>query len=956
MALDAIQLVTILLLAVIYGDAVKPPGYVEPQQKEPDSRPPRYEYGYNVNTDEGSAEQGKQEERDGIYASGRYYVQGKDSNQDVRYFADDWGFHPAVEYSNAGPHSKSRARFALGFEAVQQLKNKENNQPQLQGLPETGNLNKQGPQVLLRNSEPTIQGQHAENSQHFSSFQSNNQESQRIEENQQQQTPEPQTDFRNPQQPLAQFQQQIVIQEQPSNNAYNREKSKNEPAENVVYPQQPENLSFGHQQILVFPNQQQQTEGISIEKQAADSQENLYEQQGVNEVIETENLDQNNYQEFGLKINPTKQKPNNKLIETTQHLVSGQDVLDINSAITKQQETSIESSTVQYSTVNQESNKDNPQVTYVSTTPCPSTQNTFKEQPIVVADYEEGNAQYSSSTIQAEEQAESFSTTAKSVESFSTTYESPSTIVVTPRPISTQFLAPITAGIRLQNIEHYEQNDKTEQKSNEYVQIQESVPYYLGKFEYPVASDEQVSANYSFENSIDYRAKGDLELGKILLLLPEPPRAEKLVQRPFDEVDNHLTAQQLPNSQIKDQFQEAQRHVESSAQITGDSLASTQIIQDLQQQISEYQHKYRENNQKETSENDNKNSNLYRVHLTQNPPEITRIIQQPYPVRVPYEVPYPVVKQIPVPVTYQRVVEKPVHITKYVEKPVPVPQPYPVEKVVEKPVHIPVQVTRYIDRPYPVEVRVPYPQPYPVEKLVHNIIRQPYPVEVKVPYPVEKIVEKKVHVPHYIDKPVTVEKIVEKPVTHYVDRPYPVEKIVEKPVPHYVDRPYPVEVKVPVPQPFYVRVEVPRPHPIGVNQAYQRGLYQHILEQNAQQSQQQAFFSNPYAYAPQINQYLPPRKEIVINNGYLPPKQFSTGYLPPATTADCTHGHTGVNSNDHIGLLPPRIGDGRTYMRRFRSARQFDDNSVRMEYGFMPPMVPSLEIDDKGNPIEKGEK
>lgn len=53
----------------------------------------------------------------------RYYVDGEDSKQNVEYFADDWGFHPYVEYSNIGPHSRSRTHLALGEEAVKAYRN-----------------------------------------------------------------------------------------------------------------------------------------------------------------------------------------------------------------------------------------------------------------------------------------------------------------------------------------------------------------------------------------------------------------------------------------------------------------------------------------------------------------------------------------------------------------------------------------------------------------------------------------------------------------------------------------------------------------------------------------------------------------------------------------------------------------------------------------------------------------
>lgn len=53
----------------------------------------------------------------------RYFVQGSTSNQNVEYTADDWGFHPLVEYSNVGPNSRSTTQIALGQEAVNALRN-----------------------------------------------------------------------------------------------------------------------------------------------------------------------------------------------------------------------------------------------------------------------------------------------------------------------------------------------------------------------------------------------------------------------------------------------------------------------------------------------------------------------------------------------------------------------------------------------------------------------------------------------------------------------------------------------------------------------------------------------------------------------------------------------------------------------------------------------------------------
>nr|CAH7769415.1 unnamed protein product [Callosobruchus chinensis] len=55
------------------------------------------------------------------------------------------------------------------------------------------------------------------------------------------------------------------------------------------------------------------------------------------------------------------------------------------------------------------------------------------------------------------------------------------------------------------------------------------------------------------------------------------------------------------------------------------------------------------------------------------------------------------------------------------------------------------------------------------------------------------------------------------------------------------------------------------------------------------------------------------------------------------------------------GLMPPKP-DTR-FAKSHRTARSnFDESSIRMEYGFMPPLIPSIEIDEYGRPIDKGDK
>lgn len=111
--------------------------------------------------------------------------------------------------------------------------------------------------------------------------------------------------------------------------------------------------------------------------------------------------------------------------------------------------------------------------------------------------------------------------------------------------------------------------------------------------------------------------------------------------------------------------------------------------------------------------------------------------------------------------------------------------------------------------PTPIYLPAP-PQKIIVEKpvVVDRIVERPVQVTVEKivnrPYPVDRIVEKPVTIVKSVQVPV--DRIVEKQVTKYVDRPYPVEKIIEKPVPYPVDRiveklvpqPYPVEKQVQV--------------------------------------------------------------------------------------------------------------------------------------------------------------
>lgn len=316
--------------------------------------------------------------------------------------------------------------------------------------------------------------------------------------------------------------------------------------------------------------------------------------------------------------------------------------------------------------------------------------------------------------------------------------------------------------------------------------------------------------------------------------------------------------------------------------------------------------------------------------------------------------------------------------------------PYPVEKIVEKVIDRPVEVTRYVDKPYPVEKRIPYP--VQVEKIVEKQV--PYPVEVKVPYkvevpyPVEKIVEKQVRYPVHINVPYPVEKIVEKivdrpvEVTKYVEKPYPVEKRVPYPV--HVDRivekqvPYPVEVKVPYkveverPVPFTVEKIVNRPYAVlypvpshvQQNQNQNHGHIQSQWNQGWQsghnQNQQiQAFYRNNNHISVEQPKYSRPAA-LQSDSGYAykkPTVSFNTPTHDSFKQASQQHS----SYSQYLGPVPLKSStDSWNYgglhhnensLKFRRSERTLQ--GYRLEYGFKPPLIPSLEIDLNGHPVKR---
>lgn len=377
--------------------------------------------------------------------------------------------------------------------------------------------------------------------------------------------------------------------------------------------------------------------------------------------------------------------------------------------------------------------------------------------------------------------------------------ESPTeeTVKVTPRPLGENYLAPITVGLRLLNangtinsFEDFETSD-SEIVSNTVanpntkktiVEIQESFPIEITHI-----NDVEVHEYLEDGRSNDKEPFGNSRTlyNKYIDALTSSRKIQENINKILYKYGTMNNYENPGDQDYEQEYMDSKENLESSENIQTEVQVKPERNDSNQRsEFVAYENNYSDNNQK--------------------------IIQ-----------PIVIEKEVPVTKFVNRFIEKEVSYSQNVEVPVPVDRPVsvavPMENVVEKPV----EVTRYIDKPYPVEV----PRLYPVE------VKVPYPVEQKVyvdrpvhvPYPVEKVVEKQVvqHVPvptpigipyevqvpvkHHVLYPIGIEKPY--PVTVVVDRPVPVEKVVHKEVPV----PYPVEKRVLYPVPYETKVAVPYP-------------------------------------------------------------------------------------------------------------------------------------------------
>lgn len=389
------------------------------------------------------------------------------------------------------------------------------------------------------------------------------------------------------------------------------------------------------------------------------------------------------------------------------------------------------------------------------------------------------------------------------------------------------------------------------------------------------------------------------------------------------------------------------------------------------------------------------------------PPSTT---QQP-PLPTPTRPPVPIVPVVPV-----RVVHQPVIIHTQTEVPVEKIVPVEVEKLVVKEVKVPVDrivtVPKFIEKHVPVDRIVEKPvfveKHVPVDRIVEKFIDRPITqiVEKFVDRPITQIVEK------FVDRPVTqiVEKIVDRPVEveKIVEKQVPVERVVA------IDRPIPIQVGVPVEIPYLVHVEVPihAPYPYPVHMPYlikSPPLKQHYIIKTSK-AKDHGFFDFKHNYHKTVKHIFLKQPPIGLGEDPLHsphPYPFDTYRLfappppppPPslpspiapiafqpldAIQLNLNHLHyehrepryQSVNNFDSqasgsqnvVSTALPSQSLNAYHSHHFHSHKNLvahqaaprqnfpgslNIKELRWEYGFKPPLVPSTEIDDQGNPVKK---
>lgn len=309
---------------------------------------------------------------------------------------------------------------------------------------------------------------------------------------------------------------------------------------------------------------------------------------------------------------------------------------------------------------------------------------------------------------------------------------------------------------------------------------------------------------------------------------------------------------------------------------------------------------------------------------------------------------------------------------------VPIPRPYPIEKIIEKTVHVP--------HPIEIERKVPYPVERVVEKRVQMPVTVPqvYPVHVQVPMVEKQMIRlPQVYPVHVIERrvPYTVQRLLVQPAPSYQSlqlRLQPTSTTQEKPViparSSSASRPYRTDAERPADLvdssskindiPGKYRHKSPTPgKPLRDSAAFE-------LQNEANTSRFYGSSIPPYG-RPFTYDY-----NIDVGKGYVPftdvklmilPRKYNSHVvLRPQQTTIPLRPQIVYNlvernkDDDYLGPAPPRkISQSKSpsssssattaALRRSRHPDTQYPGSFRqskMEYGFKPPMVPSVQYDE----------
>lgn len=359
-------------------------------------------------------------------------------------------------------------------------------------------------------------------------------------------------------------------------------------------------------------------------------------------------------------------------------------------------------------------------------------------------------------------------------------------------------------------------------------------------------------------------------------------------------------------------------------------------------------------------------------------------IPRPYPIEKVVEktvhVPYPIEIEKKIPV--ERLVEKKVPVPVPMPVPVPVPQPQPYSMPQPYPVHVQVPVERVVEK----QIRLPHIYPIHIERVI----------EKKVPYTVQRLVVQPPSYPLHV-RPAAYSAYPAAPIEQQTHATVPIEKPTEKPaVSSRPPRPYRANTDRPIDSSgsfetrFTKYYQKPQEAVFAGENANLHGVAGGLtfVPQLHSETNTSQFYSIPYG-RPSAYDY-----NIDVGKNYIPtthfsnvklvilPKKFSNHMILRPQTAAPSYTIPSFGrqilynlvekdktiKDEYVGPAPPRktsqsklfpqtkspqfstsAAQSLAALRKSRQPETQHHGSFRqskMEYGFKPPMVPSIQYDE----------